>query len=138
MAIFVPQTWAACGAFDPEYKNVRTFYLNTIPYTYRPVYLKCGTSGWGYRHILSRHMTDWQNKAIYVGVNWREMADFAITDALQHVYSGTYNPINQTYSYRGVVELRRYDGKTMHTFYPRVAVSAGDYRIITAFPSSTR
>lgn len=137
-AIYVPKTWAACGAFDDAYKNVRTFYLNTVPYTYRAIYLKCGTSGWGYRHIKDAHMSHWAGKAIYVGANWRDMADFAITDALRNVYSGTYNASNRTYKYRGVVQLKRYDGRTVHTFYPVVAVSAGDYRIITAYPSNSR
>ena len=137
-AAYVPTTWGACGAFDASTKNVRTFYLNSVPYSYRAIYLKCGTTGWGYRHIKDAHMNDWANKAIYVGANWRDMADFAITDALQHVYSGVYNPTNQTYKYRGVVELRRFDDRTVHTFYPVVAVSAGDYRIITAYPSNVR
>ena len=137
-AVYVPVTWGACGVSSASNKHVRMFYLSTVPYAGKNIPLQCGTSGWGYRHIQERHMNDWANKAVYVGANWRDMADFAITDALQHVYSGTYNASNNTYLYRGVVELRRYNGSTVHTFYPHVVVAAGDNRMITAFPSSTR
>ncbi|WP_417220305.1 hypothetical protein [Arthrobacter sp.] len=132
------KVWGACGVTTPNSKLVRMFQTTTTPWVFRNVPMYCGTNGYGYRHIKSSHMRHWNDIAVLLGANWRDFADFAISDALDHMYSGAYSKKNDTYTYKGVVQLKRYDGKTVKTYYPRVVVAAGNYKMITAFPSSGR
>ncbi|GAA4904191.1 hypothetical protein EV188_102392 [Actinomycetospora succinea] len=70
--------WGACGRSTPEDKIVRQFPAG--------ITLRCGgpigssDPRHGYRHILARHRTDFENMAFGTGTfqNWRDVADLSI------------------------------------------------------------
>lgn len=41
-------------------------------------YLRCGNADYGYRHIVSRHRTDFERLAAGTYQNWRDVADLAM------------------------------------------------------------
>lgn len=73
------QVWGACGTMTTESKVVRVF-----PSPQGPLTLRCGgprwsdSPAWGYRHLLSRHVTDFDGAAAGTFQNWRDIADLAI------------------------------------------------------------
>jgi hypothetical protein len=127
------QTWAACGMRDDNHKLVRTFTKNGGP-SGQSAYLKCGSSGWGYRHIQDRHMGDWNNIAVQIGDNWRSFADFAIEQILIAPESATYKSGNDTYAFTAPVQIRDSDGNVVSTYRPLVSVANESRNIITAYP----
>src|SRR5688500_10188430 len=62
MPIRPEAVWAACGISDPDNKLVRRFGLGSGQPDGGPGWqisdLRCGTAGYGYRHIKDRHITD--------------------------------------------------------------------------------
>jgi hypothetical protein len=69
--------WGACGRSTPEDKVVRQFPGG--------ITLRCGgplgeDPRFGYRHIVARHRTNFEDMAAGTGTfqNWRDVADFAI------------------------------------------------------------
>src|SRR5699024_5675582 len=64
------QTWAVCWVQDNNSNIVRTFTKKGGP-SGNSAYIKCGSPGWGNRHIKDRHMDDWDNIAVRMGDNWR-------------------------------------------------------------------
>ncbi|MBB6119009.1 hypothetical protein [Nocardiopsis algeriensis] len=127
------QTWAACGARDDSHKLVRTFTKNGGP-SGKSAYLKCGSQGWGYRHIKDRHMDDWNNIAAQIGDNWRSFADFAIEQILIAPESVSYRAGNDTYAFTAPVQIRDGDGNVVRTYRPVVSVANESRNIITAYP----
>lgn len=127
------QVWVACGVQDDNHKLVRTFTKNGGP-SGRSAYLKCGSSGWGYRHIQDRHMGDWNNIAVQIGDNWRSFADFAIEQILIAPESATYKSGNDTYAFTAPVQIRDSDGNVVSTYRPLVSVADESRNIITAYP----
>jgi hypothetical protein len=56
--------------------------------------LRCGSQNWGYRHIVDRHLGQWEQKAALTRQNWREVADYGIEWALRDPDRGTYRSSN--------------------------------------------
>lgn len=142
---YQPQTWGACGIAHASSKHVRTWTVQTVPYRASPAILRCGTwnsknpnGGWGFRHISGKHGGEWGTMGLLVNANWRDIADFAISDALSNVYKSSSNAANNTFSYNGIIQLKRYNGKTIKTYYVKVAVDQTDRRIITAYYTSKK
>lgn len=96
--------------------------------------MRCGSSGWGLRHIEQRHAGDWQAKANYVGASWEDFADFAIEQTLAAPSSISYRTGNDTWAYRAPIQIRDYYGNVIHQFTARVVVADDSKNIITAFP----
>jgi hypothetical protein len=73
------QVWGACGTMTAEDKAVRVF-----PSPQGPLTLRCGgprwsdSPAWGYRHLLSRHVSDFGGSAAGTFQNWRDIADLAM------------------------------------------------------------
>ncbi len=144
-AAYNPQTWGACGSKTASSKHVRTWQVATVPYASKAAVLKCGTwtakypnGGWGYRHIQGRHGKEWTRLGNLVGANWRDIADFAISDSMKNIYSASPKVSNNTYRYKGVVQLKKYNGSVVKTYYTTIAVDQGDRRIITAYYRSKK
>lgn len=127
------QTWAVCGVQDNNSKLVRTFTKKGGP-SGNSAYLKCGSPGWGYRHIKDRHMDDWDNIAVRMGDNWRSFADFAIEQILIAPESAAYKTGNDTYAFTAPVQIRDSDGNVVSTYRPIVSVANESRNIITAYP----
>jgi len=144
-AAYQPKTWGACGVRTDNYKHVRTWRVTTAPWQAKDIVMKCGTwtsknpnGGWGYRHVKGKHGGEWAALGNQVQANWRDIADFAITDALDNIYSGSERASNNTFTYKGEVQLRKYNGSVIRTYYTRVTADQTDRRLITAFYSSSR
>ena len=66
------QKWDSCSLFDSRYHKVTYFGSG--------VNLLCGPpggSGWGYRHIKERHMSDFQYYASFDRLNWEDIMYWA-------------------------------------------------------------
>lgn len=144
-AAYKAQTWGACGVKTDAYKHVRTWQVATVPYAGGAAVLKCGTwsasypdRGWGYRHVYGKHGNQWKQLGALVGANWRDVADFAISDSMRNIYSAKPQVSNNTYQYKGIVQLKKYNGSVVKTYYTTIPVTTGDRRIITAYYRSTK
>lgn len=67
--------WGACGASTDSGKLVRQF----APTPRLNYYLRCGDSGYGYRHLVARHGFDFEQLAAGTYRNWRDVADLAMS-----------------------------------------------------------
>ncbi|MEV0033087.1 hypothetical protein [Nocardia sp. NPDC050793] len=118
------QVWGACGKSSEQNKVVATYSKAT---------LKCGTDGWGFRHIQGRHLQDWQNLADIEGKNWRDIADLAIAKSLD-APDRTGPAGGGKTCYSGQIYLvNRVTGQIAKTVDPTVIVGS-DGAIITAYP----
>lgn len=141
---FHSTTWGACGVSSPNTKTIRTFRVNKAPFKNKKVTLNCGTfnpkteTGWGYRKMKGKHGSHWKNIANQISVHWQDMADFGISETLRTIYKGVRDTSNDTFTYYGILQLKKNDGKTLATYYPRVSIDEYDGRIITGFPQSKK
>lgn len=105
--------------------------------------LKCGTSGWGYRHIKANHETDWQNRLNQLqavtpyasGYSWDDMAANGIIAALQtRIYMRAMPAQNK----ECVVGQLTWVEMGVEKFRMNLVVSyaTDSTKIITAFPQS--
>lgn len=142
---FSPQDyWAPCGIFDSNTKIVRTFNraatAGVTPYLGSGLSsLACGSSQWGYRHIVDRHLTDWQARAAQANENWRVTADYGIEWALKDPDRVVYRSSNDTYCFsRKLLLINNNNGQVVGSYYPNVAIARGSKNIITAIPTSSQ
>jgi hypothetical protein len=101
--------------------------------------LACGSASWGYRHILQRHLAEWQSNAAIAGNNWRDLADLAISAALIDPDVTAYSQRNDTFCYSRLIYLAdNRTGKVVGEKTPNVIVASRTKNIITAYPSNTQ
>lgn len=136
-------SWAPCGAFDDNGKVVEVYdryRTNTPTGQYMAggfSDLDCGSSNYGYRHIVDRHLSQWEAKAALTKQNWREVADFGINWALQDPDRTTYRSYNDTFCFQRLIYLvNTQTGQTAGTTQVAVVVARVSKNIITAFPGS--
>lgn len=140
----VLQTWGACGAFDSNTKLIRTFTraatTGVTPYlSSGTAALACGSSAWGYRHIVANHLSQWQARATLAGENWRDTADYGMEWALKDPDRIRYRSSNDTYCYSRLIYLvDERTGKVVGSYYPNVVVARVTKNVITAIPSSAQ
>jgi hypothetical protein len=138
---YVPKVWAAYRARGQDQgKVVRTFYRAPISTKFASLpggdsVLYCGNDKYGMLHILKDHGFKWQLMAgagwPAVG-NWRYLADYSISQTLAYPERVEYNSQKDTFElYKKIYST---DGK--YRFTTRVAISASDGKIITAFPEN--
>ncbi len=139
------QTWGACGVFDSNTKVIRTFSraatVGVSPYmSSGSSNLGCGSqTGWGYRHIVNDHLSQWQARAAEANENWRDTADYGIMWALMDPDRVTYRSSNDTYCFSRLINLvNRSNGQVVDHYYPNVVIAHVTKNIITAFPSSSQ
>ncbi len=138
---YQPKVWAACRARgqDPG-KVVRTFYHAPVSAGFRSLpagdsVLYCGNDKYGLLHIEKEHEDQWDliaNSRWPSAGNWRYLADYAISATLAYPERVEYNQDNDTFAVYRKISLP--DGT--HVFTTRVVISAGDGKIITAFPQT--
>lgn len=133
------KTWAACHSnWSKDVQKTVRVLVPTTPIR-NNVVLRCGTSGWGYRHMLGADQQKrWAPLAAMVGANWRDFVDFTMETTVKNPYRVSPRPSNGTINIRGIVQLKKYDGKTIYTNYPDIAADARDGRVITVIPKSTK
>jgi hypothetical protein len=99
--------------------------------------LICGDENHSYYHIANRHGVEWTQKAVKTSENWREVADYAIAEALRNPTKVTYRNNNKTYCYsREVYLINKVRGIPVDVFHPNVVVRAQDGVIVTSFPAN--
>ena len=86
--------------------------------------LLCGSTGYGYRHILARHQGDWARLAS--GSDWSGTADRAVADALGQPERVGFRASNDTFCFSHALG----DGNVT-----MVVVRESDGAIITAYPA---
>lgn len=86
--------------------------------------LLCGSPGYGYRHILSRHRGDWQHTG---NGDWTMLADGAVAVALGQPERVGYRASNDTFCYSHGLP----DGEVT-----TVVIRPSDGAIITAYPGT--
>jgi hypothetical protein len=140
---YEPKVWGACkvSGADPN-KVVRTFNrapitagFNTLPGGDSQLY--CGNDNYGFLHIANDHGRQWETMASRFpsAGNWRYLADYAISATLAYPERVEYRQDNNTFAvYRDIYRMT--DEGTVYAFTCRVAISASDGKIITAFPQT--
>lgn len=140
-----PTIWGACSTIDraaAEQKLVRRFDRATGVTPASAVMpagssdLLCGTDNFGFYHIVARHHMEWIQKSVMTNENWREVADYSITEALRSPTSVTFRADRNTFCYsRQVSLIDKVRGVTVDVMYPNIVLRAQDGAIITAYPS---
>ena len=140
-----PTTWAACPGANraaAELKVVRRFDRapgaapGVVPMPAGSSNLLCGTVNYGFYHIEARHYGEWMQKSVKTNENWREVADYAIAEALRSPTSVTFRPRNNTFCYsREVSLIDKVRGITVDVMNPNVVVRVQDGAVITAIPT---
>jgi hypothetical protein len=114
------------------------------------VRLKCGDSGYGYKHIRERHENDWQNvlnRAVAAGYepsdqgidSWDDLMAASAGEAITWPEYRWENATNQTTCVVAEIYLVNVDtGQILYSFQSRAAFSNTNDRLITAFPQSQR
>ncbi len=138
---YQPKVWAACRARgqDPD-KVVRTFYHAPLSTGFRSLpagdsALYCGNDKYGLLHIQAKHGQQWQTIADErwpTAGNWRYLADYTIAATLAYPERVEYNQDNDTFAMYRNISLPN----GTYVFTARVVISAGDGKIITAFPQT--
>ena len=141
-----PTPWAACpvnGREEAKDKLVRRFDRGPGVSTSGAVMpagtsdLICGDENHGYYHMANRHGSEWAQKGAKSSENWRDVADYAIAEALRNPMAVTYRANNNTYCYsREVYLVDKVRGIPVDVFHPNVVVRAQDGIIITSYPAN--
>lgn len=138
-------TWGACGVFDKNLKIVRAFkgrsqaHIGGRSITYGGSNLTCGSGTWGYRHIVKRHLGEWEARAAVAQENWRDTADYGIHWALRDPDKITYRAANDTFCYsRKILLIDDRTNEVVGSYFPKVSVARVSHRIITAYPSGSQ
>ncbi|MFC8800777.1 hypothetical protein ACFT2C_23860 [Promicromonospora sp. NPDC057138] len=145
LAAWPTVTWGACGIFDENLKIIRAFkgrsqaHIGGRSITYGGSNLTCGSDAWGYRHIVKRHLSQWESRAAIAQENWRDTADYGIHWALSDPDKITYRASNDTFCYsRKILLVDNRTNEVVGSYYPMVSVARVSHRIITAYPSGTQ
>jgi hypothetical protein len=139
-----PAVWGACpnnSREAAEHKLVRQFERGPGSAVAATMLggvseLVCGNDGYGYYHIVNRHYVEWNGKSIRTSENWRDVADYAIAEALRSPQVVTFRASSNTFCYsREIYLINKVTGAIVDVFHPHVVLRASDGRIITAYTS---
>lgn len=98
--------------------------------------LKCGNENFGYRHIGTRHGTEFQQLAMGTNYRWWQILDMAIAKAATDPLLTAPHPHQK---YCAISELILYERRTREVIRKqkfRVMVSENNRHVITVFPNS--
>jgi hypothetical protein len=99
--------------------------------------LVCGDEKHSYYHIANGHGSEWTRKGVKSSENWREVADYAIAEALRNPMKVTYRAGGDSYCYsREIYLVHKVRGIPVDVFHPNVIVRTRDGVIITAYPAN--
>lgn len=126
--------WGACGRSTAESKEVTKYFVNARTY----YYLRCGNAGYGYRHILDRHRTDFERLAAGTYQNWRDVADLAM-DSISRDPDAAKPAGNGKACLSRVIFLRNLrTNQAVRQQIIRMFVRLSDNAIITTYPHSSQ
>lgn len=99
----------------------------------------CGSSKWGYRHIIANHLSEWQSRAAEASENWRDTADYGIQWALKDPDRVRYRSSNDTYCFSRQIDLvNNRTGQVVDHYFHTVVVARVTKNILTAWPGSAQ
>jgi hypothetical protein len=134
-------TWGACGVTTSNTKIIRTFSRASVTSSNGRFFaggstnLTCGSSVYGYRHILANHRTEWEQMAVLAQENWRQTADNSIAGALSDPDVVRYRTDKDTFGFQVVMKLvNEGTGQVVGTRTVCAPVARVSKNIITAFP----
>lgn len=136
--------WAACPVQNREaakFKLVASFPRaegkaadRTMPAGTSPLF--CGDDKFGYYHMVIEHGEQWKYRGAQSSENWRDIADYAIREALANPQVVTYRADNDTFCYsREVFLWDKVRGIRVDVFHPNVVVSAQHQHLVTVIPA---
>lgn len=135
--------WGACGTSTDENKVVRTFDGTSR----RQWTLRCGgplhssTPSWGYRHILWRHLGDFERMAAGTNQNWRDIADLSMDSIANDPDAWGDAGDGKNCRSRLIYLINKDNGQVVRTqIVKQISVfkGANTNDIITAYPSSAQ
>lgn len=133
----VAPPWGACGYSTDPNKLVRLFVKNRVTdYVLRcggPKYSRSPT--WGYRHILWRHRSQFEQLALGTYQNWRDVADLAMSHNTSDP-DVVKSSRGKTCFSRVIYLVNRRTNQTVRKAIVRMIVSNSTHNIITAYPGS--
>jgi hypothetical protein len=145
MLINFPQ-WVKCNVVnDSEY--VLATYTWNYNGTGKPIDLKCGTSGFGYKHITEKHESQWQDKwdsmksqgwdpSLQGMQSWDDLMSFSAIVALDDVGSAfRSSQVSQKACTNVQLYLVDSNGTPKYSLRFEVVWSLNNSHIITAYPS---
>jgi len=102
--------------------------------------LRCGDSGFGYKHIRERHEGDWQNKlnritptGLFPNVSWDDLMSAAAVNALLVPdYSQTVSGSKRCYVVR--MGFHNKNGTLIDAYNVRAVAATNSDRVITVLP----
>jgi hypothetical protein len=116
--------WSACGTSTSEQKVV---------YDFGSFDLRCGNASWGFRHIKNEHYDQFQGLARAGGLNWSDLAHWAIhynTQDPDHVIVDGSDGCRDRLLY-----LHDSNGRLVWQQRFKMIYNAVDGRVITTYPS---
>ncbi|SDM39213.1 hypothetical protein [Allokutzneria albata] len=129
-AVAAPPPWAPCGIGDPAGKLVR-LYPNGAA-------LRCGNESTGYRHILGRHLRDFEQMAFGTAQNWRDIAHLGIHHTMQTPERTKPQTGGKTCRSRNIILVNLHTNKEVGRKIVRVITSnTRNNDIITAYPAGS-
>lgn len=103
----------------------------------KKISLKCGTDGWGYKHIREEHKKDWTKVNADSVENWPFWDDL-MWDATSRILKDpdfTLKKPNNKRCYTKSFKIYYATSKKLVEFYPTVIVATDSNKIITSFPT---
>lgn len=139
--ISFPQ-WFSCFTLNDESELFAqfTYFRGATQYTKQ---LRCGTAGWGYKHIMDRHQQDWQNKldviqSLGMGLeySWDDVMAAGAYASLDYSDFIRVMPESNKECAVGELAYLRSDGTVLQYFNVTTVIATDSSRIITSYPSS--
>lgn len=126
--------WGACGNSTPESKEVTKYYASPRAY----YYLRCGNADYGYRHILSRHLVDFEQLAAGTSQNWRDIADLSMSTISSDPDAAKPADGGKACLSRVIFLYNIKTNQLVRQQIIRMIVRISDNTIITAFPHGSQ
>jgi hypothetical protein len=124
--------WGACGNSTAASKEVTKFYVNPRMY----YYFRCGDANFGYRHVVTRHRTDFENLAFGTYQNWRDVADLAMDSISRDPDSAQPSGDDKGCLSRVIFLKNRRTNQIVRQQIIRMIVNVRNNDIITLYPDS--
>jgi hypothetical protein len=137
-----PVKWDGCGIVGSSWKLLQVYARRKATaaghyFAGGVAYLRCGNADFGLRHILKRHLDDWEAQAALASEPWRDLADLAMKSGLSDSDAVTYTQANDAFCFQRVLYFaRKSDGKVFGEINTATVVGATTLNIVTAFPGT--
>ncbi|WP_336651385.1 MULTISPECIES: hypothetical protein [unclassified Leucobacter] len=140
--------WSQCYSFNNSGFVLKQYGWINAPGSATMVTLKCGTEGYGYKHITQNHRSHWETvlanaeatgwkKTTYMINTWDDLMFMALVNAVSGPAGTSNNPASNKACANvqfGLVDSST--GAVKYSFRAEGVISMNNLTTITAFPSS--